>query len=260
MMRRSSSPRPSPDVAVVFVHGYLCLAPRVYWLGLRAIGRRLADAGVPVVAERLPWAGGVEARARRLGEVMAALPQGRLVLVGHSMGGLDARVAAARHDPRGRVSHVLTVGTPHRGSVAAEWALGEPSLRARLLRTIDRGALRDLTPEGAAKVAALAPDRDDVRYLAIAGALDAAEVAPWLREIGERLAGVEGANDGLVSAASAAWGTAPRTVEADHFGLLGAVTRPIPWDVQARRRRRALGALGGVVRVAVREAAGASSA
>jgi triacylglycerol lipase len=221
----------------VFVHGYLCLAPRVYWLGLRAIGRRLAAAGVPVAAERLPWAGDVEARARRLGEVMGALPQRRLVLVGHSMGGLDARLAAVRHDPRRRVGHVLTVGTPHRGSTAAEWALGEPSLRALLLRTIDRGALRDLTPEGAARVAGLAPDRGDVRYLAIAGALDPAEVARGSGRSGA--AGVaEGANDGLVSAASAAWGAVGRTVEADHFGLLGAVTRPIPWDVQARRRGR----------------------
>ena len=253
-MIRPPRPRLSPDIAVVFVHGYLCLAPRVYWLGLRAIGRRLAAVGVPVAAERLPWAGDVEARARRLGEVMGALPQRRLVLVGHSMGGLDARLAAVRHDPRRRVGHVLTVGTPHRGSTAAEWALGEPSLRARLLRVIDRGALRDLTPEGAARVAGLAPDRDDVRYLAIAGALDPAEVAPWLRPIGERLALAEGPNDGLVSTASAAWGPDGRTVEADHFGLLGAVTRPIPWDVQARRRRRALGALGRMLRVALREA------
>jgi triacylglycerol lipase len=53
--------------------------------------------------------------------IVAATGAGKVNLIGHSQGGLDARyVAALRPD---LVASVTTVGTPHRGSRIADWFL-----------------------------------------------------------------------------------------------------------------------------------------
>jgi triacylglycerol lipase len=124
---------------------------------------------VPVIRATAPRTGGVAARAERLAACLAAVPQRRLVLVGHSIGGLDARWLASRLDPGRRIARVVTLGTPHRGTVAAEWALRGRGWPAPLLRLLDRGALRDLTRDGARVLDRLMPDRGDVAYRALAG-------------------------------------------------------------------------------------------
>jgi hypothetical protein len=35
----------SADLAVVFVHGYMCLSPAIYWAGLSSLRRRSRSAG-----------------------------------------------------------------------------------------------------------------------------------------------------------------------------------------------------------------------
>jgi triacylglycerol lipase len=227
-------PAPNPanapaDVAVVLVHGYLCVSPALYWSGLLPLRRALAARGVAVLASRQPRTASVELRARRLALALARLPQRRLVLVGHSMGGLDARLVASRLDPSRRVSHVLTVGTPHRGSPLAERALRSPRWRGRLLRLLDRGALLDLTAEGAERLNAAAPDREDVRYLSLAGALPPEVLPSLLRPLAERLAADGAANDGMVTVASAAWGVHAPVVPADHLSLIGTPTGRGSW-------------------------------
>jgi triacylglycerol lipase len=99
----------------VLLHGYLCLSSRAYWRGLGPVRRALAAAGVEVVLGDAPRTGGVAARAERLARSLAKLPHRHLVLVGHSMGGLDARYVASRLDLARRVRRVVTIGTPHRG-------------------------------------------------------------------------------------------------------------------------------------------------
>ena len=222
----ASASRPPDDVAVVLVHGYLCVWPGLYWYGLRPLRRSLLARGIPVLTSRQPRTASVELRAGRLASLLERLPHRRLVLVGHSMGGLDARWVASRHDPQRRITHVVTVGTPHRGTRLAEWASRAPRLRARLVRLLDRGGLRDLTPEGAARLGDAMPDRPDVTYLSLAGSLSAPDLPPFFRPLGELLHAAEGANDGLVGVRSAAWGTSSATVAADHLGLIGATVAP----------------------------------
>jgi triacylglycerol lipase len=227
MFRRSclpggaASPGAGGDVAVVLVHGYLCMSRAVYWQGLLPLRRELLAAGHPVFRSCVPRTGPVALRAARLARFLDTLPQRRLILVGHSMGGLDARYAASRFDPKGRISHIITIGTPHRGTAVADWALRDTVWLTRLVRFIDRGALRDLTLEAADRLNAEMPDREDVGYVALAGACPTGQLTGTLRRLGERLTQDEGANDGMVALRSALRGPTAISVSANHLELIG---------------------------------------
>src|SRR3954453_16753415 len=97
----ASASRPPDDVAVVLVHGYLCVWPGLYWYGLRPLRRSLLARGIPVLTSRQPRTASVELRAGRLASLLERLQHRRLVLVGHSMGGLDTPWVArpAVHPP-----------------------------------------------------------------------------------------------------------------------------------------------------------------
>ncbi len=55
-------------------------------------------------------------------EVLAETGAAKVILIGHSQGGLDARVVA--HDHPDKVAAVVTVATPHNGSPVSDIALG----------------------------------------------------------------------------------------------------------------------------------------
>jgi triacylglycerol lipase len=209
------------DTAVVLVHGYFCLSRAFYWQGLLPLRRELLAAGRPVVRSCQPRTGPVAFRAAQLARFLDRLPYPRLILVGHSMGGLDARFVASRLDPQRRIRHVVTIGTPHRGTAVADWALRDSVWLTRLVRFIDRGALPDLTLEHAERLNALMPDRDDVGYVSLAGASPPRELVGTLRRLGERLSQDEGANDGLVSLRSALRGPTAVSMSANHMELIG---------------------------------------
>jgi hypothetical protein len=94
------------------------------------------------------------------------------------------------------------------------------------------------------------PDRPDVAYASLAGALDPPDLHPFFRPLGELLEAAEGPNDGLVGIHSAAWGTAGPTVATDHLGLIGATIGP------PRQREGAGQALAALRRLVDRAALG----
>lgn len=189
-----------PHTAIVLVHGYLCLCPSLYWLGLRPLRRALAALGADMLASRQRRTGSLPERGEDLARFLAGLPHARIVLVGHSMGGLDARWVAARADPERRIRHVVTVATPHRGTPIAERILRDPGRTAWLFRFVDRGALKDLTPEGAARLAGQMPDRPDVTYLSLAGTVGPAWLPSPLRRLAEALAEATAGDDAAAGA------------------------------------------------------------
>lgn len=190
----------------------------------------LTTAGAVVVLARAPRTGDVAARSACIARFLAALPYPHLVLVGHSMGGLDARYIASRLDPQRRIRRVITIGTPHRGSAAAEWVLGGRSWPAPFLRLIDRGALLDLTRDGAERLDRAMPDRDDVGYRALVGRYPGPELTEPFGALAAHVAAEEGDNDGVVSVRSAARWRAPVTVGAHHLGLIGqSMRRGVAW-------------------------------
>jgi pimeloyl-ACP methyl ester carboxylesterase len=135
---------------VLLIHGYLC--NRGVW---NRWLQRLRQRSVPVVALTLEPTWGdigrhVDAVERAVAALQAAtgLPP---VLVAHSMGGLVARCwRVAQPDNAARIHHLLTLGTPHRGTFLARWGHG---VAARQMRP-DSGWLRQLAAREVATEAA----------------------------------------------------------------------------------------------------------
>src|SRR3954453_15019638 len=112
---------------------------------LRAAGNRVLVTKVPPIA-------GIEARAKRLGEqIAAAFPDEPVHLIGHSMGGLDSRMLLSDPAWSGRVLSLTTIGTPHLGSSIADFAQLKVGRVYRLLTVlgIDHRGFLDVTRRNA---------------------------------------------------------------------------------------------------------------
>ena len=139
---------------------------------------------------------------------------------------------ASRFDRGRQISHVVTLGTPHRGTPLADRALRDRFWLTRLLRFVDRGALSDLTSEGAARLDESVPDRR-VGYVALADACPPEQLTGAFRRLAEHVAEREGPNDGLVSLVSASRWDTQITLRAHHLELIG---HPIQYGVSRPRR------------------------
>ncbi|HQU50666.1 MAG TPA: alpha/beta fold hydrolase [Casimicrobiaceae bacterium] len=121
---------PPPAAArrpVLLLHGVLCNAG--VW---RSMKRRLSEAGVgplytlsygPPLASIDLFAGQA---ARKIDEILAETGASQVAIVAHSMGGLVARAYLRRYGTA-KVRKVITIGTPHSGSVHA-WMFPGASL------------------------------------------------------------------------------------------------------------------------------------
>ena len=115
---------------VLLVHGYGCSRGAWWWLRrrLEAAGWTVATISLePVYASIDDY---VEPLARRIDAVLAQTGSDRLLLVGHSMGGLVARCYLQRCGSA-RVARLVTLGTPHQGSQLAHIGAGENARQMR---------------------------------------------------------------------------------------------------------------------------------
>lgn len=210
---------------IVMIPGFLGFRSRRLLLWtidyFRGLERELRLEGLRALVASPPPTGTVTERGIALAAFIHDHAPGPLVLVGHSMGGLDARQFTARHDTRHQVVSVVTVGTPHRGSPVAEhFAQGTGPVH-RLARSLWGEALADLTPEACERRNLDLKNRGDVIYHSFAGLREVSEMPLFLRPFGRIVAAHEGGNDGLVSVASATWGNFGGTFRADHLELVG---------------------------------------
>ncbi|KAJ1721818.1 hypothetical protein LPJ53_003700 [Coemansia erecta] len=102
-----------------------------YWRGIR---EALEGVGARVVVAKVAGTGGVRERAQQLDALLAGRAGGAQVnIVGHSMGGLDARYLITHIRPRSyAVGSLTTVCTPHRGSAFMDWCRDYLSLGYRV--------------------------------------------------------------------------------------------------------------------------------
>lgn len=109
---------------VIFVHGLGIVA--LPYEKLLPFGGEFQKKGFPFFVAQTPIAGTIEERARILtSEVHRLVPEGPFHLVGHSMGGLDARLAVSKFGLGERCLSVTTLATPHRGSPVADLVMSE---------------------------------------------------------------------------------------------------------------------------------------
>ena len=116
--------RPSTERSpLLLVHGYGCSRAAWWWLRRRLEARGWVVATInlePIYTDIEHY---VEPLAHRIDAVLAETGAARLILVGHSMGGLVIRAYLRRHGAD-KVSRVVTLGTPYGGSELARIGFG----------------------------------------------------------------------------------------------------------------------------------------
>ena len=221
-------------IPIVLHHGFMgysefAIGPlKVSYFG--RIARAVAARGHPVIVSQVHPTAGVATRARQLKETILrqldimGRPHERLVVVAHSMGGLDARYMISRLGMDDRVAALLTVTTPHRGTSFADFSvlhLGRLGA-IRLLTSIglDVQAANDLTTRSCARFNEEVPDSPKVKYFSTSAARPWHLVPPFALPSYKVIYDAEGDNDGLVSVKSSTWGTHLGVWPADHWHTL----------------------------------------
>ena len=227
----------------------------------RYIRRALAERGFEVHDPTLSFVAPLAKRAEDLKRAVERIlaphgPSAKVHLIGHSMGGLDARYMIARLGMADRVAGLVTIGTPHLGTGQADYRLVETQLPRRLIELVSRTGLdfrgfEDLTTARCrafnAEVEA-AEAANGVTYITYTSTQEKVErVFLLLRRAWARIREREGPNDGLVSAASQRWtdvlrgSGAEKKVErrdfplpADHLNQIGWWH---PWTGPLRERQ-----------------------
>jgi triacylglycerol lipase len=194
----------------------------------RGIDRALAAKGHPLVISRVHPTAAIATRARQLKETILRQLQilGRedekVLVIGHSMGGLDARYMISKLGMADRVAALLTVTTPHRGSPVANWCLKNLGSRLRAYKLLNflgldvQGAV-DVTTEGCARFNEEVPDDPGVKYFSVSAARPWQKIAPFALPAWRIVYDAEGDNDSIVSVRSSIWGKHLGTWPADHF-------------------------------------------
>lgn len=160
------------------------------------------------------FAGSLSTRASDLKDRLEQILQSGsapLHIIGHSMGGLDARKAIADHPEIGaRVSCLTTIGTPHHGTTSADLVLGhggDPAIAA-LSRLIDLAGFRDLTTTACRAFNESVCDREvanAVRYRTVAATETRLRTTPLLQVTWAQLDAEGNESDGIVPRGSQAW-------------------------------------------------------
>ncbi|MBT3984611.1 MAG: hypothetical protein HOE90_24860 [Bacteriovoracaceae bacterium] len=233
---------------VIFCHGF-----GVNWQlyeVLLPLKKLFSDHGMKLLIARTPFMNTLQMRAETLDkEVKRLVPHGEFHLIGHSMGGLDARHAICNSDWAGRCLSLTTVSTPHKGSAIAEEA-------ERLIHTIDKIAhknvfkmlpivdklshfatsslqsFKQLHPEYMVdKFNPQNPDHDKVKYFSLNFFVPKPfinySVVHWMKlpyDLYHKTTGRP--NDGLVCVESSTWGESLGVFEGDHYSQTG----PIPFN------------------------------
>ena len=184
----------------------------------------LTAGGNRVLVPQLRPTGGVAERAAQLKRFLdQKVPEEPVHLLAHSMGGLDARYLISRLDMAARVLTLTTLGTPHRGTAFADWGV---SRFDRLLEPICHRlavplqAFYDLTTASCQAFNQQVPDAPSVRYFSVAGCHEGGWLSPEWQLSHPIVTRAEGANDGVVSIASAKYGEDCEVWKGDHFSLV----------------------------------------
>jgi triacylglycerol lipase len=220
---------PKLNAPLVLVHG-LCGFDRLYAFRrpvidyFPGIREQLQAGGNSVYSPRLSPTAGIPRRAQELKRyILENLPSVPVHVVGHSLGGMDARYMVSRLGMENRVLSLTTVGTPHRGTSFADWGVQRWSrLIVPILRILGLPfqAFYDLMTDSCSRFNEDVPNVPGVRYYSVAGRCESPWVGPEWRYSWKVVNRTEGPNDGVVSVASAAWGESHDVWAGDHLNLV----------------------------------------
>jgi pimeloyl-ACP methyl ester carboxylesterase len=164
---------PLHPVPLLFIHGYFC--NRAVWQPMiqaaSARGHRCAALNLE------PLLGSIDAYASQIEEALSTLlaasgaPQA--VLIGHSMGGLAARAWMRAHGDT-RVARLITLATPHAGTVLATFAQGENGQQMRHQSSWTTALNASETPQRRALMTCIYSHHDNVVAPQLSASLEGA--------------------------------------------------------------------------------------
>ncbi len=204
----------------------------------KGIARHLRDNGFDVYQSNVSFAAPVTRRAADLraevSKVLSLKQSEKVHIIGHSMGGLDARHMIVELGMADKVASLTTIGTPHNGTSFADWGIanGGHELIKSLQSVIDLAGLQDLTRPACAQfneAARNAEAQNGVRYQTYASAEEKAAIFSPLQRPWQIIHDAEGPNDGLVPVTSQQW-QAQLTSAAGTTKLIKQHTFPVPAD------------------------------
>ena len=104
---------------IVFAHG--AGVPYQLFDNLVPLKEEFKKRGYTLYIAQTPAHESIDVRAKDLfDEIKRLVPEGKFHLLGHSMGGLDARLAIHKYNLGSRCLSLLTIATPHYGSPLAD--------------------------------------------------------------------------------------------------------------------------------------------
>ena len=244
---------------VFFIHGLNTFGDDRFHLGPLAFGpmnehwrRELESRGVEFIGIDEVGFGSFEDQVdrafRKVERTLNAMTAVRDVhLFGHSMGGLVARGVGARLKEsealrtRGNLRSIISLGTPHEGTLATEGALDLEKRSPRFykfLKTIGydiearREALEHFRQERIRAFSARHPVLEGVDCVSLIGSVKPHQLGAPMRLFYRQLhpRGEEHESDGLIEASSQKWARVGGIFELDHGAELGAITNLLPRD------------------------------
>lgn len=205
------------------------------------IDRAIADRGHPVILSQVHPTAAIATRARQLKRTILDRLESlgrrddRVIVVAHSMGGLDARYMISKLGMDDRVAALITITTPHRGSPYADWCVRNLGKRLGGLRLmnflrLDVEGIIDLTTESCSRFNEDVIDAPDVRYFSVSAARPGKRLPTFALHSHGVIHAAEGDNDGLVSLKSSKWGGQLGVWEADHWQTINREFKVMPGE------------------------------
>ena len=192
------------------------------------IDHAIAARGHPLIRPQCSPTGAIALRARQLKQTILkqmeiwGQPRGKVVIIAHSMGGLDSRYMISKLAMADHVAALVTITTPHRGSPYADWSIRHVgqlfgALKLMKMLKIETDAFHDLTTDSCRVFNQEVIDAPGVKYYSVSAAQPVSKIPAFAMHSYNIIFDAEGDNDGLVSIKSGIWGTHLGTWPADHW-------------------------------------------
>ncbi|KAA3660644.1 MAG: alpha/beta fold hydrolase [Calditrichaeota bacterium] len=223
------------------IYDFSFVADRFHYF--KGIASHLKKHGYIVYHSRVSWAADVETRSKDLANevkrILEETGKEKVHIIGHSMGGLDARYMIVNENMAEKVFSLTTIGTPHLGSVIADFVIdnGADKFLGLVGNFMNLGGVKSLTTAECVyfnKYARDAEARNDVVYQVYYSHKAIDEIFMGFQAAAKYIEAEVGKTDGLVSVQSQKWCESLISVqkskqieqrkfpiEADHFDQIG---------------------------------------